>query len=86
MITLFTRNGSKTGNAILYGGQDRDDPQDPPLFYVETDYGNHMKLTWSEIMSMFAVGRPCSYDDWRADRRELGTKLSYLVPDNKDKS
>ncbi len=84
MITLLTKDGTKTGNAIIYGGDDFVNVYSPkvildlepgtpmkPIFFVETDFGNRMKLTWSEIEELFTVGRVCPYDQWKADRNSL---------------
>jgi hypothetical protein len=91
MITLKTKDGSKTGNAIIYGGEDPmdslaslqartfngvcDEPK--PLFFVETDFGNHMKLSWTEIEEMFTIGQTMDYSFWHAKRAELHEQKPY---------
>lgn len=81
MLTLLTKDGTKTGNAIIYDGDDGiswermigEFSEPKPLFYVETDFGNRMKLTWREIEDWFTIGRIQDYKKWKqdqADRRE----------------
>lgn len=69
MITLLTKDGKRTGNAIIIGGED--EPADSYLFHVETDFGNRIKITAEELNEMFTLGRVCSYTEWDADRRRL---------------
>lgn len=65
MITLLTKDGKRTGNAIIIGGED-DDPE--YIFHVETDFGNRIKITAEELNEMFTLGRVCSYEEWDAAR------------------
>ena len=51
------------------------------LFYVETDFGNHMKLSWSELTNMFEVVGVRDYDQWKADRDQLRNQPSYIDKD-----
>ena len=48
MFTLFTRDGSKIGNAIVTGF----DPMEH-LYFIETDFGNKMKFNRREIDQFF---------------------------------
>lgn len=64
------------GNGIMYGGGTSpmlsfDDYQQRELFYVETDFGNKMKLTWTELTTMFDIVSVVDYKVWRAERAEL---------------
>lgn len=67
----------KVGNAILYGGVHRhyqhpiDKPSEAEVFFVETDFGNHMTLTWREVEEMFVVSGWQDYEEWKANRRHL---------------
>lgn len=72
MLTLLTKDGRKSGNAIIYGGEDH--PELGQLFYTETDFGHHQKMTWAEIEEFWTVGRLCDYKTWRGDREFLHTK------------
>lgn len=80
---------SKHGNAIMYEGESKrydfpailNEGEVYELFYVETDFGNHMKLSWSELTSMFEVVGVRNYDQWKADRNELRAQLSYIDKD-----
>lgn len=75
MITLITKDGSKVGNAILYGGgtamYTQPEPKEQVLFFVETDFGNHMQLSWAEIEELWTVGQAANYSRWRSDRDQL---------------
>lgn len=79
MITLFTRNGRETGNAIIYGS-DTSKFLEEPVFLVETDFGNRMRLTAKEIDDSFMIGRPQDYATWAKDRRALQNRT--WVEDN----
>lgn len=75
-IRLRPRDPSnhQVGNAILYGGERRtydikpDEHVETELFYIETDFGNHMKLNWKEVMEMFTVAGWQDYGSWREAR------------------
>lgn len=87
MITLLTRDGSRVGNAIIYGGETRDYPAadgrfEVNVFFVETDFGNHMVLTWKEIEELFTVGHCCDYQEWRKGRAHLIAEDRTLVMPN----
>ena len=66
MFTLFTRDGTKTGNAIIVCYDEGCDN-----YLIETDFGNTMKLNRKEIDELFTLGRPQDYDTWREDRYKL---------------
>jgi hypothetical protein len=61
-IRLRPRNPSQyqIGNAIIYGGSTKfyhgfaegEIDTQSEVFYVESDFGNHMTLSWSEIKTM----------------------------------
>jgi hypothetical protein len=84
-LRLRPRDPSKyqVGNAILYGGEHKiyDSPKDEvheaELFFVETDFGNHMKLTWGEVMEMYTVAGWQDYELWRASRDELRQQTPF---------
>jgi len=80
MLRLLTKGGGRVGNAILYGGDDGmidlasmigqvGEPKD--IYYVETDFGNHMHLTWDEVQEMFYINGVQSYDRWKEERARL---------------
>lgn len=69
MLTLFTKDGTKTGNAILIGGRLNLDGK--YVFLVETDFGNRIEITGAELVEMFTPGRICEYESWDRDRAEL---------------
>ena len=69
MLTLASKDGTKTGNAIIYGSEDH--PELGVVFLVETDFGNRMRLTWREIDEWFTPMRTCPYEVWNADRQAL---------------
>ena len=61
------------GNGILYGGDwvkyDFEGPVEPrPIFLVETDYGNRMRLSWTEVLELFDVIEVVKYEDWAKQR------------------
>lgn len=86
-LRLRPRDPSKhqVGNAILYGGDHRiygtlpgtiggiplGEVSEAEVFFVETDFGNHMTLTWREVEEMFTVAGWQDHDEWRAARAEL---------------
>lgn len=90
MITLLTKDGSQVGNAIIYGGDDgfNDNAiqmmisttnfEPKPIFYVETDFGNHMKLTWREIEERFTIGKVMDYNQWKSERDGLRSSPNLI--------
>lgn len=48
------------------------------VFYVETDFGNHMSLSWSELNSMFEVVGVRNYFQWLADRKYLQSQPNLV--------
>lgn len=77
------------GNGIMYGGESKSydiaamlgGDKIHELFYVETDFGNHMKLSWNELNEMFYVVGVRDYQQWRTDRNYLLSQPSYLDQD-----
>jgi len=79
------RSKHQVGNAILYGGDHRiygtmpgsiggiplGEVSEAEVFFVETDFGNHMTLTWGELEQMFTIAGWQSYESWKAARNEL---------------
>lgn len=64
------------GNGILYGGDyvqyNFEGPTEPrPIFLVETDYGNRMRLSWNEVLELFDVIEVITYDHWAGERARL---------------
>lgn len=51
------------------------------LFYVETDFGNHMALMWSELTAMFEIVGVRDYGQWQADRSYLQSQPNLLIKD-----
>lgn len=41
------------------------------VFFVETDFGNRMTLSWSELTRMYDVVGVRDYRVWRAERQHL---------------
>ena len=84
MIVLHTKDSSKVGNAILYGGMQGSPlprfPNDemPHIFFVETDFGHHMKLTWSEIEELYTVSHFQDYHQWRSERAKLHERTNHM--------
>ncbi len=71
MLVLHTKDGSRVGNAIIYGGDVRYFEAKPgPLhiFLVETDFGNKMRLTWNEINELFTISHVEDYQLWKQER------------------
>ncbi len=73
------------GNGILYGGDwikyDFEGPVEPrPIFLVETDYGNRMRLPWNEVMELFDVIQVVTYDHWAGERARLIESNSIEEP------
>lgn len=66
MLALVTKDGRKVGNAILY--RIETDARLGKLYSVETDFGNHMRLTKRELAEMFSLGLRTDYIRWRNDR------------------
>ena len=72
MITLIPKHNrdKRVGNAILYGFG-VSDVDDSTQFLVETDFGNHMRLSATEFDGLFLLKGPCRYDDWNRARHLL---------------
>jgi hypothetical protein len=76
-VTLWTKDGSKIGNAIVVrrNGHTSSFPGSRdyiPLWYVETDFGNVIPaMQESEIFERWDLGFVSSYDVWWEARYEL---------------
>lgn len=70
-FVLRTKDSKATGNGIVYGGTTAMLNDEKDTFFVETDFGNHMKLSWAEILEMYEIVRWTSYERWKADRADL---------------
>lgn len=69
-------NQRQHGNGIMYGGgaspMTFDNDYEPRnLFYVETDFGNRMKLTWNELNELYEIIEVVDYKAWRQERSDL---------------
>jgi len=79
MRTLHTRDGTAYGNAIMIRiipDEDleptlKDYLKGRPMWLIETDYGNRIRLTEREIDEMFTRGIAISYAEWAQKRRIL---------------
>jgi hypothetical protein len=73
MLTLISRRKRKDsilGNGILYGfGVSQHDGS--AQFLVETDFGNHLRLTNTEFDELFRPHQPCSYRMWKLEREQI---------------
>jgi len=78
-LRLRPKDSSKygVGNAILYGGEHKiygfpvKEVNEAEVFFIETDFGNHMTLTWGEVSEMFIVAGWQDYAEWRKIREDL---------------
>lgn len=80
MLILHTKDGRKRSNAIIKGGEDYSliDGVEGPIYIVESDFGNVMKLTWKEIEQSYTVGPVRNYRDWREDRQRCIDKAEFI--------
>ena len=69
MRRLNTRDGSRIGNAIVYAV--RGIPKFGELICIETDFGNRIRLTLSEVDEMFTLAERRDYREWKRDRAAL---------------
>lgn len=77
MLRLFSKGG-RIGNGILYGGAEATPNEREPLrsegpqtYFVETDFGNHMRLTWNEVNELFTIEGVMDYSFWKQEREFL---------------
>lgn len=77
-VTLFTRDGSKVGNAIVVRRNGSANVNikglnvSIPLWTVETDFGNRIPaMQESEIFERWDLGYVSDYDRWWDARHEL---------------
>lgn len=68
MIILYTKNGTKYSNAILYGGEESMCENIGYIYFVESDFGNKMRLTLKEINERYTLGPVREYREWFKDR------------------
>ena len=77
-VTLFTRDGSRIGNAIVV--KEAETPEElrgclkktgQKLWLLETDFGNNLRYSDNEIHEVFKLGYVQSHLEWTMDRREL---------------
>lgn len=86
---LYTRDGSKIGNAIIKKVLSPHDMLSHPqlasswaaregitLYEVETDFGNTCRFIESEIRSLFTLGNISKYTRWSTDRDNLRKGIS----------
>lgn len=64
-VTLFTRDGSKIGNAIVIRALHGKDSQH---WLIETDYGNQCTFSEREIDDWFTLGVKSNHDMWWDNR------------------
>ena len=90
LLKAKTAGGHQHGNGIMYGGT-RKQYSSPPeteayaeheVFYVETDFGNHMALLWTELTDMFDVIGVRDYEKWKADRLYLQSQPNLIDETN----
>jgi hypothetical protein len=75
-VTLFTRDGSQMGNAIIIAEVQPFNASltlylkktDQKMWLIETDFGNRCKLSTNELNELFKLGRQQNYDKWFDDR------------------
>ena len=87
-IRLRPRDPSQyqVGNAIIYGGGTKfyhgfaegEVSTQAEVFYVESDFGNHMTMLWPEIEAMWIVVGWQDYEEWRSNRDELRGKPNLI--------
>jgi len=70
MITLYTKDGTKVGNGIILSMEKSEHCNDT-LCYIETDFGNRMKLNYSEVNTLYVLGEMRSVAEWRTAQFEL---------------
>ncbi len=79
-VTLHTKDGSKMGNAIVLAkiGQTRvwdnlksSNYEMQDIWLIETDFGNHVRLSVCEIEELFTLGFESNYERGSADRLDL---------------
>ncbi len=71
---LWTRDGSKVGNGIIYGVANSTYRPTVLLYLVETDFGNRMRLTQGELEAYYVVGPERDYAKWKADRIDIANQ------------
>lgn len=84
MLRLFSKGG-RIGNGILYGGAEATPNEREPLrsegpqtYFVETDFGNHMRLSWAEVNEIFTVAGVMDYTYWRQERNYLRDQSNLI--------
>lgn len=64
---LYTKDGRKSGNAIVTGSRHMEGAGEL-VFDVETDFGNHSVLISSEIEELYHTGPKVEIEQWRQAR------------------
>jgi hypothetical protein len=86
---LHTRDGSKCGNGIIReitSSRDWSNPEQSskriiPIYVVETDFGNLMKLSDEEIFIYYEASEHVSeYDRWFFDRLDCISRAQSGAP------
>ena len=67
-VTLFTKDGSKMGNAIVTKIEEFNSR---PRIHIETDFGNNTSMFIETIEELFTLGFVRTHDEWWDDRLEL---------------
>jgi len=68
MLILHTRDGRICSNAILKGGEDFSLHHDGPVYIVESDFGNTMRISLQELLGRYEIGPVRNYHEWCQDR------------------
>lgn len=76
---LWTDNGQRVGNGILYAKEPSKYRPEVMLNLVETDFGNRMRLTDEELDGYYTVGPETDYERWKSDRQDR--RLENLIQD-----
>lgn len=79
---LWTDNGQRVGNGILYAKEPSKYRPEVMLNLVETDFGNRMRLTDEELDGYYTVGPETDYNRWKSDRDEV--RLNNTIEDQTD--
>jgi hypothetical protein len=69
-ITIRTKDGRKFGNAYIIEQLARSPVPHEVAFLCETDFGNRITLSLSEIETQFWLGFAQTYDEWFDARLE----------------
>jgi len=89
--TLFTKDGRRTGNAIVIKEvQPKTEAlksflaqTNSKIYLLETDFGDRLEMSREEIERQFNWGPRTTYEEWAADRAEL--REQNMIEDQVDK-